>query len=185
MIYRDCDEGESRSGPDARELGANIRAVRRRRAMTVSALADATDLDKAYISRIERGQKAPSLAALLSISGILEAPVAQLLGETVDEGELRILRAADRGAVPATISGKRLATVLLTLTDKPLDRDPEQGGETVIHTLTGAIEISLPDRRIALDAGDCLLFEGHIRHRLRALNDAPASALIVVAQDDG
>lgn len=185
MIYRHSDDGENRGGPDTRELGTSIRAVRRRRGMTVSALAAATDLDKAYISRIERGQKAPSLAALLSISGILDVPVAQLLGEIVDEGELHILRAGDRGSAPATISGKRLSTILLPLTERPIDRDPEQGGETMIHILSGSIEIELPDRRIALDTGDCLLFEGHIRHRLRALNGAPASALIVVALDDG
>lgn len=185
MIYRDSDDGESRGGPATRELGANIRAVRRRRAMTVSALAAATDLDKAYISRIERGQKAPSLAALLSIAGTLAVPVAQLLGEIIDEGELRILRAADRGSASATIKGKRLSAMLLTLADKPLDRDPEQSGETMIHALTGSIEIDLPDRRIALGAGDCLLFEGHIRHRLRALNATPASALVVVVLEDG
>lgn len=185
MIYRVSEEGESPARPDTRELGANIRAVRRRRAMTVSALAVATDLDKAYISRIERGQKAPSLAALLSISGILEAPVAQLLGEVVDQSELRILRADDRTEAPSTITGKRLSAVLLTLTERLLDRDPERGGETLIHALTGSVEIHLPDRRIALGAGDCLMFEGHIRHRLCALGGAPASALVVVSQDDG
>lgn len=183
MVYREGDKEESRSGPDARELGTNIRAARRRRTMTVSALAVATDLDKAYISRIERGQKAPSLAALLSIAGILDVSVAQLLGETVDDDDIHLIRAGPDGAMP-TIAGKRLSAMLLPLEGKPLDRDTEQGGETLIHALSGSVEISLPDRRIILGTGDWLMFQGHVRHRLSALDGKPASVLAIVARKD-
>jgi len=173
----------SRSGADTREVGVSIRAARRRRAMTVSALAIATDLNKAYISRIERGQKAPSLAALLSIAGTLNVSVAQLLGETVDDSEVHLVRADAAGAVPI-ITGKRLSVMRLSLGDKPLDRDTELGGETLIHGLTGAVEIDLPDRRIILGAGDWLMFEGHVRHRLSAVDGRNASVLAIVARED-
>ena len=53
--------------------------------MTSDNLADATGLDKGYLSRIERDERSPSIATVVKIAQALKASVATLFGETTQQ----------------------------------------------------------------------------------------------------
>lgn len=174
-------------------LGPQLRHLRLARGLTLEALAAAVPLDKSYLSRLERGQKAPSVATLLRLAGVLGVPVAQLLGEELSKDAVRITRASRRrrsasgrgqhGFEALTRGGGNLdAFVIHPGPDFAEDGPHEHGGEELLYVLHGAIELGFADRTFLLRAGDAVEFAGHLPHRLRRVGTAPAAALVAVAR---
>ena len=64
------------------ELPARIRRLRRERGWTLERLAGETELSKAYLGRLESGERQPSLAALLALGRTFGLSVAELVGST-------------------------------------------------------------------------------------------------------
>ncbi len=74
-------------------LGKRVRSIRRRSGTTLDQLAEATGLNKGYLSRIESGEKTPSIATLLKLADALKVSTGQLFGEEVAKGDIQIVRA--------------------------------------------------------------------------------------------
>jgi len=67
---------------DTSVIGARVRAVRVRQGMSLGALAQATGLSKAHLSRIERGERSlDRRSTLQAIADALRTPVAELTGQ--------------------------------------------------------------------------------------------------------
>lgn len=67
---------------DSSMIGARVRAVRVRQGMSLGALADATGLSKAHLSRIERGERSlDRRSTLQTIADALRTPVEELTGQ--------------------------------------------------------------------------------------------------------
>lgn len=62
-----------------RVLGANLRYERKRRALSMEALADLAGTYASEISRVERGQRDPRLSTIVRIARALEIPLSDLL----------------------------------------------------------------------------------------------------------
>ena len=60
-------------------LGDRIRDARNRLGISQEELAFRAEIDRTYVSQIERGIGNPSLMVLLRLSAVLEAPLAKLL----------------------------------------------------------------------------------------------------------
>ncbi|MTV41937.1 helix-turn-helix domain-containing protein [Duganella radicis] len=63
-----------------KQLAVNIRVLRGQKGLSQEALALSADLDRTYISQIERGVGNPSLLVLCKLATILEADVNDLVG---------------------------------------------------------------------------------------------------------
>ncbi len=74
-----------RESPTSAELGAAIRELRRRRELTIEALAWAARIHTTYLSGIERGERNPSWEKIRSIAAALEVDALALvrLAETL------------------------------------------------------------------------------------------------------
>ncbi|HUB35712.1 MAG TPA: helix-turn-helix transcriptional regulator [Solirubrobacteraceae bacterium] len=64
--------------PEHVAFGAAVRELRARRRLTQEALAQRCDMDRTYLSGIERGVRNPSLANILRIAASLEVAPAEL-----------------------------------------------------------------------------------------------------------
>ncbi len=64
-------------------FGKRIRQLRMERRMTQEFLAEAADLDRTYISDVERGKRNVSLKAIQSLASGLNVPIASLFPENV------------------------------------------------------------------------------------------------------
>jgi transcriptional regulator with XRE-family HTH domain len=62
-------------------LGENVRASRLAMGISQEELAFRAELDRTYISQIERGVGNPSLGVLLKISNVLDTDIAALLSK--------------------------------------------------------------------------------------------------------
>jgi transcriptional regulator with XRE-family HTH domain len=177
----------------ARSFGLHVAALRRSRKMTLDQLATRTGLNKGYLSRLERAEKAASIATALKIAQAFSVPVSTLFGEAVDDALIQVVRVKarpeqqtdpDRSSF-TTLSragpGSGLEAFLL-FPGSEFSRDGrvDHGGTEILFVLSGELEVQFADRTIALLTGDFLQFAGHLAHQVRALT-AGASALVAVS----
>jgi transcriptional regulator with XRE-family HTH domain len=66
--------------PLLRTLGLTIRALRRERGLSQEALAELAQIDRSYMSSVERGLRNVSVLNVARIAGALDVPVRDLLG---------------------------------------------------------------------------------------------------------
>ncbi|AWB22969.1 cupin domain-containing protein [Methylobacterium currus] len=169
-----------------------IRALRRRRGLTVEALAAAVGIHKGHLSRIERGEKVPSVATLEALALALGARTAELFGETATEADILVVRRTERAvmrdgayAVQAVLpgaAGRSAALYVVEPGEDFLRHDrPAHDGQEIAYILEGEVELAIADRVIALGPGDCATYDGGLPHRLRRRGPGPASVLVVIA----
>lgn len=176
-------------------LAHQIKRARKQRALTLAALAEQVGMDKGYLSRIERGQKVPSIASLLKIAETLEIPVSHLFGESVDDTAIHVSRADKRmseaaagasgHAIEPLTSGsgrEGLEGFLLFPPEDFLDDHlAEHGGEELLYVVSGTVEVRFPDRVVELGEADSVQFPGHYQHQVRRVSPA-ATVLVVISR---
>jgi transcriptional regulator with XRE-family HTH domain len=62
------------------EVGGRLRRLRERRGVTLTALAAKTGISKSTLSRLENGQRKPSLELLLPLAEAYHVPLDELVG---------------------------------------------------------------------------------------------------------
>jgi len=190
-------ESVVRNRADAQAVAARIRTARRHKRMTLEELARQAQLDKGYLSRIERGQKTPSVGALLQIANALGVPLGFLFGEATAPNAITIVRKGSQTAFPSgpdpadniikavlpATSARRLSAVIAEPGIKPDTQHVAHPGDELAYVLQGAVEFSFADRTVMLRAGDCIHFDGHLLHQVRRVGRATARMFVCIAQD--
>lgn len=184
-------------GRETNRVAAHIKAARIKRGSTLDQLAADTGLDKGYLSRVERGQKSPSIATVLKISKALDVSVAQLLGEVLDDDAIQVTRADKRVSLKVARQQSKSefegltraigrhgleAFIIYPSAEFSADGKVDHHGEEILFVLEGRIEVRFADRTIILGAGDCVQFAGHLQHEVRRVSPK-ASALIAVSRE--
>lgn len=177
-------------------VGKRIKVWRRQRDLTLDALAEMTGISKSYLSRLEAGKKAPSIATVMKLSRALGVSVGALFGEQTEAEDIHIVRRADRGTlahgteIGATFIplSRGAADGLESFLYYPPDRfveanRGEHAGEEMIYVLDGEVEVRFADRSTNLSEGDFLQFRGHNSHQIRGLTKG-ASVLIVIGHTE-
>jgi transcriptional regulator with XRE-family HTH domain len=170
-------------------IGKRIKAIRRRGRVTLNVLAEAAGLNKGYLSRIESGEKSPSIASLLKLSDALKVPMSQLFGEEVADDDIHIFRNKGAKTKPAiaSLSGNALSTGLSAFLLRPSsgfedDHRAEHAGTEGTYVLEGSVELQFSDRVVALGVGDYVQFPGHLTHQVR--KTSPQTTLLIVVSKD-
>ncbi|WID99826.1 XRE family transcriptional regulator (plasmid) [Bosea vestrisii] len=177
----------------ARSFGLHMAAMRRSRKMTLDQVAGMTGLNKGYLSRVERGEKTPSIATALKLSQAFAVSVSALFGEAVDEAMIHIVRSHERPTPEnrqaeayfeplSQAAGGIEAFLLFPGRDFGSDGRVDHGGTEIIFVVSGQIEIQFSDRSVLLGTGDFLQFPGHLAHQVRA-PDGGGSALIAITRE--
>src|SRR5215210_298547 len=77
-------ESTGRSGVvdavSSEELGGRVRELRRERGLTLEALAERSGVSRAMISKVERGEKNPTLVVAVKVAEGLGVTLSELLG---------------------------------------------------------------------------------------------------------
>ncbi len=160
--------------------------------MTLEDLARDSGLTRSYLSKIERGVSTPSIEAALRIATALGVTVDRLFGQQLEEDIISIVRgngsiAGGLSTHLSLVAGLRNDRVMRAFIVRP-GKTHRRGrimshheGEEILFVLSGDIEIQIGARRERLRPGDCVQFDSTIPHKLIALTDKPASALVVIA----
>lgn len=190
MAKKQIKKAPGAAGQSPELIGKRVRSIRRRAGVTLEQLAERTSLNKGYLSRIESGEKSPSISTLLKLSAELGVPVSQLFGEEVDDGDIHLFRA--KGKRPASapeiisLSGSRPSSGLTTFLLRPSDkfaeeRRAEHSGTEGAFVVEGRIELQFADRVITLSQGDYVQFPGHLTHQVR--RTSPRATVLIIVSD--
>src|SRR6058998_3805837 len=71
------------------QVGARLKRIRTQRGMTLTAVAEATGISKSTLSRLETGQRRPTLELLLALSHAYRVPLDDLVAAPA-EGDPRL-----------------------------------------------------------------------------------------------
>lgn len=159
-------------------IGVKIRELRNQYGLTQEELADRTELTKGFISQLERGLTAASVATLNDIVTCLGSNLSEFFREEV--GPQMVFGEADystktdkngnsiRWLVP-TSQRRSLEPILVTI--KPhesLDVDKPHEGEEFGYVLRGEILLHHGDRTFPVKAGESFIYETDRDHWLSA-----------------
>jgi transcriptional regulator with XRE-family HTH domain len=82
------------------DIGSTIRAIRKRKNITIAQICEETGLSQGFMSQVETNKTSPSISTLESIAKTLKVPLAYLLLQKEDR--MNIVRKSER---PITTSG--------------------------------------------------------------------------------
>ncbi|MFJ3230649.1 helix-turn-helix domain-containing protein [Streptomyces sp. NPDC086787] len=163
-------------GDDLPAVAPQLRALRRRTGLTLEAAARSAGLSPAHLSRLETGQRQPSLPMLLTLARVYATTVSDLLGETVADRDA-IVRAADMEPTraggwtywQAGASGRGMQALRVRVPHGSQgDIVRVHPGEEWLYVLNGRLRLRLGDTAHLLGPGDSAHFDSLTPHRLAA-----------------
>ncbi|MFJ4807784.1 helix-turn-helix domain-containing protein [Streptomyces longwoodensis] len=168
---------ESPSGADdLTAVAPQLRNLRRRAGLTLEAAARSAGLSPAHLSRLETGQRQPSLPTLLALARIYGTTVAELLGESVADrdavvraGDMEPTRAGGWTYWQAGAAGRGMQALRVHVPyGSQGDIVRVHPGEEWLHVLRGRLRLRLGDSAHLLGPGDGAHFDSLTPHRLAA-----------------
>ena len=170
------------------EVGPRLKRVRVRRGVTLTELAAATGISKSTLSRLETGQRKPSLELLLPIAQAHQVPLDELVGAP-EVGDPRIRpkprKRHGRVVVPLTQtpSGMHAWKVLIP----PGPGEPElrtHEGHEWLYVLSGHMRLILADQDITMEPGEVAEFDTSLPHWFGPAGGQPVEILSLLGRHD-
>ena len=173
------------------DVGARIRELRKRRGLSLRALAEHSGLSANAISLIERGATSPTLTSLEQLTRALGVPVGVLFQREEAARVLHIKRNASRGiqytGVLLESLGEGLADRQFEIMRLTIEPDAQtQGtplshpGQEYVYCLEGTIHYQVADQTYVLEMGDSLNFHSALPHSWRNPTAEPSTILVVL-----
>jgi transcriptional regulator with XRE-family HTH domain len=166
------------------DVGVRLRRLRAQRGLSLSSLSADTGISRSTLSRLETGQRRPSLELLLPMARAYRIPLDELIGgpEAVDP---RVR------PTPRRVDG----SVVLPLTRRP---GPQQTFKTIIpaarstpalcthdgyewlYVLSGRLRLVVSDQDLVLAAGEAAEFDTRLPHWFGSTGEGPVEVLNIL-----
>ena len=168
------------------EVAGRLRTLRTERGLTLIELSKTTGISKSTLSRLETGQRKPSLELLLPIARAYRVALDDLVGAP-DVGDPRIRPQPQ----------KRGARVVVPLTQHPNGMHtwkvlipPERGrpqlkshdGYEWLYVLSGELRLLLGGHDLTMKAGEVAEFDTQVPHWFGAAGDQPVEVLSLLSR---
>lgn len=190
------------------EFGPRLRALRKRRGLTLAQIAESSNLSRSFISQVESGQAAPSIASIKRICDVLKVSLAELFddGRDANSAEPKPSSDDDRANPPARIVRKdrrkafkypgaesmnyllvpdlqgRLEVILGVM--QPGETSESESwshdGEEFGFILEGTYEVTVDGRAYVLEEGDTIYFQSRLPHSAKVIGDRPVRWIWVI-----
>ena len=157
-------------------VGPRLRALRQRRDLTLAAVAEETGISISTLSRLEAGQRRPTLELLLPLARLHRVALDDLVGAP-ESRDPRVhatpIHRRGRTYVPLTRrpGGMRAYKVVLPPEPGPPGELQVHEGHEWVYVLTGRLRLLLGDRDLVLTEGEVAEFDTRTPHAL--LNPGP------------
>ncbi|MFF9347456.1 helix-turn-helix domain-containing protein [Streptomyces sp. NPDC014734] len=162
-------------------VASRLKRVRTARGVTLAALSEATGISKSTLSRLEAGQRRPSLELLLPIAQAHQVPLDELVGAPdVGDPRVRLKPHAVNGntVLPLTRQPGPLQSYKIIL---PASRAaPElctHDGHEWLYVLSGRLRLVLADHDLVLEPGEVAEFETRLPHWFGSTGEGPVEVL--------
>ncbi|MGA5063857.1 helix-turn-helix domain-containing protein [Streptomyces exfoliatus] len=163
------------------EVGPRLRRVRRDRGVTLAELSADTGISVSTLSRLESGQRKPSLELLLPLARAHQVPLDELVGAPAT-GDPRIrakpIVRHGRTMFPLTRQPGGLQAYKViqeTSTERPEPRVHE--GYEWLYVLSGRLRLVLGEHDVVLGAGEAAEFDTRVPHWFGPAGEGPVEFL--------
>ncbi|MEV0251491.1 XRE family transcriptional regulator [Nocardia sp. NPDC050712] len=200
MVEQDSNAVEPAHGDDlAGAFGGNVRRRREDAGLTLEQLSFQSAVSRAMLSKVERGEKSPTIGVASKIAHALDTSLSDLIGGPA-----------------AAVSG---VAVVMRKHERPVFRDPETGferhmvsaapgaggGEMVVHhlpahvstgllpayppgtekqlvVLDGTLTVAIGGISETLNTGDSVFFQADADHGFANRTNAPCEYIMVISR---
>jgi transcriptional regulator with XRE-family HTH domain len=173
------------------DIGSKIRAIRKKKNITIAQMCEKTGLSKGFISNVENNNTSPSISTLQTIANFLEIPLSYLLLEK--DQHMQVVRKKERKQTifqNGELKIEHVATqggLKLRIADIPPGGST---GETHAHpgvechlVLKGKVLAEQGEDSYILEVGDSFSWNSCIPHHVKNIGDEQALILIAVYND--
>jgi transcriptional regulator with XRE-family HTH domain len=172
------------------DFGVRLHDLRSQRDWTLEELAERTGLSKPFLSRLEAGDRQPSIAAVLTLAQAFGVPAGSMFEAAISAEPCVIVRKDDaktrrgEGLTYAWLSNiarfANLQPMKLTVShNRRGDELYQHDGEEWVYVLTGRLRLAVAGKNHDLEPGDSAHFDSRHPHRLTALGGRDAELILV------
>ncbi|MGP3922250.1 MULTISPECIES: helix-turn-helix domain-containing protein [unclassified Streptomyces] len=183
---------EGRAG---RMLGANLRALRTERGLSLSEVARRSGVAKSALSQLEAGNGNPTIQTVFSLSNALGVPVSDLVTERTEQDVL-LVRSAGLDVLSSEAVDLRLLRRIeprggvLEIYDqrvRPGERQHSDGHPGLEHVVVteGVLRVGPPGAPYELGPGDYVCLPGARPHIYETAGEVPVVSVLLIEYPDG
>lgn len=200
MVEQDENAAEPPHGDDlAGAFGSNVRRYREEAGLTLEQLSTQSSVSRAMLSKVERGEKSPTIgvasriahALVVSLSDLVGAPAAAASGVAVvmRKNERPVFRDPETGferhmvsAAPGAGGAEMVVHYLPAQVSTGLLPAYPPGTEKQLVVLEGALTVAIGGISETLNAGDSLFFQADADHGMANRTNAPCEYIMVISR---
>src|SRR5215212_3447813 len=175
--------GDSPASPDVLdEVGPRLRRLRERRGVTLTDLAAKTGISKSTLSRLESGQRKPSLELLLPLAETYHLPLDELVGvPPVGDPRVRTRPRTRNGRLvfPLTHHSSGMAVWKVVIPPELERKLRTHAGYEWLYVLSGELRLILGEHDITMQPGEIAEFDTRLPHWFGPTGDEPVEILSV------
>ncbi|WP_262703166.1 MULTISPECIES: helix-turn-helix domain-containing protein [Streptomyces] len=166
-------------------VGPRLRVLRRDRGITLADLATRTGVSESTLSRLESGQRRPTLELLLPLARIYDVPLDDLVGapRTGDPRiHLKPIRRFGMTFVPLSRrpGGVHAFKMIIPAGPEPLEPTPQtHEGFEWLYVLSGRLRLVIGERDLTLPPGEAAEFDTSLPHWLGSADGGAVELLIL------
>jgi transcriptional regulator with XRE-family HTH domain len=169
------------------EVGSRLKRARTKRGVTLTALAAATGISKSTLSRLETGQRKPSLELLLPIAHAHQVPLDDLVGAPeVDDPRIQLKPRVRNGRMVVPLTRQAGGLHAWKVIIPPERGEPElraHEGYEWLYVLSGRMRLILADNDITMEPGEVAEFDTRLPHWFGPADDQPIEILSLHGSD--
>src|SRR3954470_14347114 len=165
------------------QVGPRLKRLRIQRNFTLTGVSTSTGISKSTLSRLETGQRRPTLELLLALSHAYRVPLDDLVAAP-EEGDPRIRlrpnRVKGRTVIPLTREPDGMQAWKIVIPTSKVTPEPRSHeGSEWIYVLSGRMRFVLGDQDCVLGPGDVASFDTRVPHWFGSTGDGPAEILSI------
>lgn len=169
------------------EVGPRLKRVRTQRGVTLTELAAATGISKSTLSRLEAGQRKPSLELLLPIAQAHKIPLDELVAAPqVGDPRIRLTPQVRKGRVVVALTQNPSGTHAWKVIIPPERKAPElrtHEGYEWLYVLSGQMRLILADHDITMGPGEVAEFDTRLPHWFGSADNQPVEILSLLSRE--
>jgi transcriptional regulator with XRE-family HTH domain len=177
---------DATSAAAVEHVGKRLKQLRRQRQITLMALAETTGISKSTLSRLETGQRRPTLELLLALSRAYRVPLDDLVAAPeVGDPRIRLKagRVKGRTVIPLSRQPEGMQAWKIVIPTTKVRPEPRaHDGHEWIYVLSGRMRLVLDDQDWVLGPGEVAEFDTAVPHWFGSTGDGPAEILSIFAR---
>lgn len=166
-------------------VGPRLRALRRERGITLADLASGIGVSESTLSRLENGQRRPSLELLLPLARTYDVPLDDLVGAPRTGDPRMHLKPVSRFGMTFVPLSRRPGGVhafKMIVPARPEPREPTpqtHEGFEWLYVLSGRLRLVIGERDLTLPPGEAAEFDTSLPHWLGSADGGAVELLIL------